>query len=147
MPLLWMGTNTALFLILAYENDHFHDKLGPTGKFDITDCFRRVDFTGVLLAAAASATPLRWPSLAPSADDQGSGSDSLAASGAARTHTFSDFPRCGEEVLPAEPAKWPTSAFQGNYCKPTADAAIFAMGYSVRSATHRYTRWMRWNGA
>ena len=108
MPLLWMGTNTALFLILAYENDHFHDKLGPTGKFDITDCFRRVDFTGVLLAAAASATPLRWPSLAPSADDQGSGSDSLAASGAAaRTHTFSDFPRCGEEALPAEPAKWP----------------------------------------
>ena len=41
---------------------------------------------------------------------------------------------------------WPTSAFQGNYCKSQADSGIFAMGYSVRSATHRYTRWMRWNG-
>ena len=66
---------------------------------------------------------------------------------AARTYAFSDFPRCTEEDLPAEPAPWPTSAFQGNYCKSQADAAIFAMGYSVRSATHRYTRWMHWDGS
>ena len=63
-----------------------------------------------------------------------------------RTHTFSDFPRCGEDQLPSDPAHWPTSAYEKNYCKNSAVSDIFAMGYSLRSENMQYTRWMRWNG-
>lgn len=93
-----------------------------------------VDFTPVLLAAATANTA--------------KGSVGVAAHRARqqRTHTFSDFPRCGEDRLPSDPAHWPTSAYEKNYCKSSAVSDIFAMGYSVRSENMRYTRWMRWNG-
>ena len=93
-----------------------------------------VDFTPVLLTAAAAITK--------------TGSVGVTAHHARqqRTHTFSDFPRCGEEQLPSNPADWPTSAYEKNYCKSSSVSDIFAMGYSLRSKNMRYTRWMRWNG-
>jgi hypothetical protein len=93
-----------------------------------------VDFTPVLLTAAAANTKT------------GSVEVAVRRARQQRTHTFSDFPRCGEEQLPANPADWPTSAYEKNYCKSSSVTDIFAMGYSLRSANMRYTRWMRWNG-
>jgi hypothetical protein len=62
-----------------------------------------------------------------------------------RVKTFSDFPRCGEKELGPQ-STWPTGAYEKNYCKSSPVSGIFAMGYSLRSADYRYTRWMRWNG-
>ena len=137
MPLIvkvpWMeklaGTviSAPVELIDIYPTAAALTRSGPVANASALD---GVDFSPVLLAAAAANT---------------AGAVAVAAPRVQRTHTFSDFPRCGEELENPQ-ASWPTSAFEKNYCKSDATSAIFAMGYSLRSENMRYTRWMRWNG-
>ena len=137
MPLIvkvpWMeklaGTviSAPVELIDIYPTAAALTRSGPVANASALD---GVDFSPVLLAAAASNT---------------AGAVAVAAPRVQRTRTFSDFPRCGEELENPQ-ASWPTSAFEKNYCKSDATSAIFAMGYSLRSENMRYTRWMRWNG-
>ena len=51
---------------------------------------------------------------------------------------YSQFPRCdgGDPYMAAH-----------NYCKSSAAKDMDWMGYSVRGARFRYTRWLRWDGA
>lgn len=116
------------------------------------------DFSSLLYGNGGADAP---PSLDLSCSSSSSGASRAAAAAAVgpaaqrRLYTFSDFPRCDETiangVLPANGSSipshdaWAIPAFEKNYCKSNKPESIWAMGLSVRSTTHRYTRWMRWD--
>ena len=110
-------------------------KSGPLANASALD---GVDFTPVLLSTIRR-------SRSEAIESVGAVGGSEEAPCSQRVKTFSDFPRCGEKDLGPQ-STWPTSAYEKNYCKSSPVSGIFAMGYSLRSADYRYTRWMRWNG-
>ena len=59
-----------------------------------------------------------------------------------RLYTFSDFPRCDETGLPAQPTPWPVTAFEKNYCKSNKNSEISAMGCSLgwKFCTHEFMK-------